>query len=211
MAQREASGAVALSCALGPRGVAEAEHIDRGEQSLPWYFGAVALVPHTGRVRRDASGLHYHVHNVEGTMNHSTRATRCFAVILALASIAIGCAISSDESMSGCRTNGGIEAVAPAAAVPLPDRSVALESTDDPTVNTADYLLESEAGASTQALTQAECDEQHTECFRACWKAKPPWPLKRGDAGHYKYCTSKCLAEYMACLAKAGLLKTLIA
>ena len=120
-------------------------------------------------------------------MNRSTRATRHHAAILALPFLAVGCANSVEESTSSRRTNGDAEV-----GVPAP----------------ADYLLESEPGVSEQALTQAECDKQHIECFRACWRAKPPWPLKKGDAGHYKYCTSKCLAEYMACLAKAGLLKT---
>lgn len=120
-------------------------------------------------------------------MNRSTRSTQHYAVILALPFLAVGCANSAEESLSGRWSNGDIEVVISAPA---------------------DYLLESEAGVSAQALTQAACDEQHIECFRACWTTKPPWPLKRGDAGHYKYCTSKCLAEYMACLAKAGLLKT---
>ncbi len=121
-------------------------------------------------------------------MSHSVRATRCRAVFLVLPFLAVGCATS--------------------VADPLPDRSVALESTRDPTANRADYSLEGEPGVSAQAATQAECDEPQIQCFRACWKAKPPWPLTRGDAGHYKYCQSKCLAEYMACLAAAGLLKT---
>jgi RHS repeat-associated protein len=47
-----------------------------------------------------------------------------------------------------------------------------------------------------------DCDQEHIECFRQCWNQNPPWPIKRGDKGHYKYCSSKCLAEYMACNAE---------
>jgi len=141
-------------------------------------------------------------------MNHSTRATRRCAAILALPFLAIGCTIPAEERLPGRSINNGIEAVAPAAAIPFPDSPAALATTNDLSANTAKYPLESEPGVSAQALTQAECDEQHVECFRSCWEARPPWPLKRGDAGHYKYCTSKCLAEYMACLTKAGLLRT---
>jgi len=56
-------------------------------------------------------------------------------------------------------------------------------------------------------LVSAEelCDKAHIQCFDDCWKVAPPkeWGKKRGD-GHYRYCTSKCLNEYMACLKAAG-------
>ena len=47
-----------------------------------------------------------------------------------------------------------------------------------------------------------DCDQEHIDCFRGCWKKCPPWPIDRGSGGHYRYCSSKCLAEYMACLAE---------
>jgi RHS repeat-associated protein len=45
------------------------------------------------------------------------------------------------------------------------------------------------------------CDQEHIDCFRDCWKRCPPWPIENGKRGHYLYCQSKCLAEYMACEA----------
>jgi hypothetical protein len=63
------------------------------------------------------------------------------------------------------------------------------------------------SGSSTLAVTEADCDQKHIECFRRCWSATPPWPITKGKAGHYKYCQSKCLTEYLACLAAAGLVR----
>lgn len=48
-----------------------------------------------------------------------------------------------------------------------------------------------------------DCDAEHIACFRHCWNARPPWPLKYGDKGHDKYCTKKCREEYMECLKQA--------
>jgi RHS repeat-associated protein len=47
-----------------------------------------------------------------------------------------------------------------------------------------------------------DCDQEHIQCFRDCWKTKPPWPITKGSSGHYLYCQSKCLAEYMDCEAE---------
>ena len=47
-----------------------------------------------------------------------------------------------------------------------------------------------------------DCDQEQIECFRRCWNAEPPWPIERGRRGHYLYCQSKCLAEYMACIGE---------
>jgi RHS repeat-associated protein len=47
-----------------------------------------------------------------------------------------------------------------------------------------------------------DCDQEHIECFRRCWNQNPPWPIKRGSGGHYRYCQSKCLAQYMECRAE---------
>jgi RHS repeat-associated protein len=46
-----------------------------------------------------------------------------------------------------------------------------------------------------------DCDQEHIECFRKCWSQCPPWPIDRGKRGHYLYCQSKCLAQYMECEA----------
>jgi hypothetical protein len=50
-----------------------------------------------------------------------------------------------------------------------------------------------------------DCDKEHILCFRQCWRRKPPWPIEKGKSGHYAYCASKCLAEYMACEAERAL------
>ena len=47
-----------------------------------------------------------------------------------------------------------------------------------------------------------DCDQEQIECFQRCWNQNPPWPIERGNAGHYKYCQTKCLAEYMECVAE---------
>jgi hypothetical protein len=48
----------------------------------------------------------------------------------------------------------------------------------------------------------ADCDQQQIDCFRRCWRRKPPWPIDKGSSGHYRYCQSKCLAEYMICIGQ---------
>jgi hypothetical protein len=53
-----------------------------------------------------------------------------------------------------------------------------------------------------------DCDQEQIDCFRRCWASKPPWPIKKGKAGHYGYCQTKCLGEYMECLAEEGLRRT---
>jgi RHS repeat-associated protein len=47
-----------------------------------------------------------------------------------------------------------------------------------------------------------DCDAEHIECFRKCWNQCPPWPIERGKKGHYMYCQTKCLVEYMECVAE---------
>jgi RHS repeat-associated protein len=45
------------------------------------------------------------------------------------------------------------------------------------------------------------CEIAQIQCFRRCFNSPAPWPMKKGDMWHYRYCESKCLAEYMACKA----------
>lgn len=85
--------------------------------------------------------------------------------------------------------------------------AISAEEPPEPTAETAEHPQESATGVSAQALTQAECDEERTFRFQECWQAEPPLPLKKGDAGHYKHCASKCLGKYMDCLSKAVVLK----
>jgi hypothetical protein len=47
-----------------------------------------------------------------------------------------------------------------------------------------------------------DCDQEHIECFRDCWRRKPPWPIDKGGSGHYRYCSALCLAEYMECIGE---------
>lgn len=46
-----------------------------------------------------------------------------------------------------------------------------------------------------------DCDKEQIQCFRKCWRRKPPYPMENHKGSHYRYCQSKCLAQYMACLA----------
>jgi hypothetical protein len=51
-----------------------------------------------------------------------------------------------------------------------------------------------------------DCDKEQIECFRRCWKRKPPYPSERGDPGHYAHCQETCLRAYEDCLARNKLL-----
>ena len=46
-----------------------------------------------------------------------------------------------------------------------------------------------------------DCDAEHIDSFNACYEGAAPWPCKYQDHCHYAYCQTKCLVEYMACLA----------
>lgn len=53
-----------------------------------------------------------------------------------------------------------------------------------------------------------DCNKEHIQCFRDCWKEKPPYPYgAKGSDGHNRYCTETCRKEYVACMKKAGLMK----
>jgi len=52
-----------------------------------------------------------------------------------------------------------------------------------------------------------DCSKEQIICFRRCWNSNPPWPIEKGKRGHYLYCQSKCLAEYLECVAEGGLEK----
>jgi hypothetical protein len=129
------------------------------------------------------------------------------AALLCLSVVAGGCSALVEPQD---RDPGqSIERVAPAAESSLPEVSEGSEcEVFDRSAEAATHAPEGPTGSSALALTEADCDSQHVECFQRCWSAKPPWPITKGKAGHYKYCQSKCLTEYMACLAAAGLVRT---
>ncbi len=45
-----------------------------------------------------------------------------------------------------------------------------------------------------------DCDKEQIECFRRCWKKKPPSPIERGSPSHYSHCQNTCREAYMDCL-----------
>jgi hypothetical protein len=45
-----------------------------------------------------------------------------------------------------------------------------------------------------------DCDQEQIECFRRCWKKKPPSPIERGSPSHYSHCQNTCREAYMDCL-----------
>jgi hypothetical protein len=45
-----------------------------------------------------------------------------------------------------------------------------------------------------------DCDKEQVECFRRCWKRKPPSPIERGGPSHYAHCQNTCREAYMDCL-----------
>jgi hypothetical protein len=45
-----------------------------------------------------------------------------------------------------------------------------------------------------------DCDQEHLDCFRQCWKRKPPSPIERGGASHYSHCQNTCREDYEDCL-----------
>lgn len=55
------------------------------------------------------------------------------------------------------------------------------------------------------ATPQEVCDKQHVACFHKCWKKTPPYPYEKGKQGHYEYCRTVCLKQYMECLESAKL------
>jgi hypothetical protein len=129
------------------------------------------------------------------------------APLFCLAVVAGGCTplLESQDRAPG----QGVERRILAAGSSLPDGSDGSESeVFESSTDAAIDAPEDPAGSSALALTEVDCDSQHVECFQRCWNAKPPWPITKGKAGHYKYCQSKCLTEYMACLAAAGLVRT---
>ena len=54
------------------------------------------------------------------------------------------------------------------------------------------------------ALKQRNCDQEQIDCFRRCWKRKPPYPRERNKHDHYEYCQETCLKQYMECLKATG-------
>ncbi|MFL5357847.1 hypothetical protein [Archangium sp.] len=45
-----------------------------------------------------------------------------------------------------------------------------------------------------------DCQAEHEECFRECWKkSRPPYPHKH-DEWYYKRCTSDCSKAYNECV-----------
>ncbi|MCY1083182.1 hypothetical protein [Archangium lansingense] len=45
-----------------------------------------------------------------------------------------------------------------------------------------------------------DCDQEQIECFRRCWKRKPPSPIERGSPSHYSHCQNTCREAYEDCL-----------
>jgi hypothetical protein len=45
-----------------------------------------------------------------------------------------------------------------------------------------------------------DCDKEQIECFRRCWKRKPPYPYKRGGHDHHAFCENTCREAYDDCL-----------
>jgi hypothetical protein len=47
---------------------------------------------------------------------------------------------------------------------------------------------------------ERDCQAEHEECFRVCWKkSRPPYPHKH-DEWYYKRCTSDCSKAYNECV-----------
>lgn len=45
-----------------------------------------------------------------------------------------------------------------------------------------------------------DCEKEQIECFRRCWKRKPPYPYKRGGHDHHALCANTCREAYDDCL-----------
>jgi hypothetical protein len=104
--------------------------------------------------------------------------------------------------------------------VPLPEPLVL----GDETSKSLPGQLDEPAGACSEALyieeplasgyvkvsvyeIEAACNALQIKCFRKCYNRAPPkgkgWT--KGDGDHYKYCQSMCLAEFMECRRKLGI------
>jgi len=80
---------------------------------------------------------------------------------------------------------------------------------EDGTYDGALYSVEEPLTSGIELVSAEEdCNNEHIQCFRDCWKKKPPYPYgaKRGD-GHYRYCTETCRKAYVECMKKAGLMR----
>jgi hypothetical protein len=45
-----------------------------------------------------------------------------------------------------------------------------------------------------------DCDEEHVQCFDACWNTKSlPWPYTKRDGWFHEYCTKQCRQRYLDC------------
>ena len=91
-------------------------------------------------------------------------------------------------------------------------KSLPVEQYEEPAGSCSDALYIEEPTASGYVNTsvheiEAACNALQIQCFRKCYNSAPPkgrgW--KKGDGDHYKYCQSMCLAQFMECRRKMGI------
>lgn len=91
-------------------------------------------------------------------------------------------------------------------------KSLPVEQNDEMAGACSEALYIEEPNASGYVNTsvheiEAACNALQIECFRKCYNKAPPkgkgW--KKGDGDHYKYCQSMCLAQFMECRRKMGI------
>ncbi len=91
-------------------------------------------------------------------------------------------------------------------------KSLPVEQYEEPAGACSDALYIEEPMASGYVAVsvieiEAICNGLQIECFRKCFNKAPPkgkgW--KKGDGDHYKYCQSMCLAQFMECRRKLGI------
>jgi hypothetical protein len=68
--------------------------------------------------------------------------------------------------------------------------------------NLYEYVRDNPTGHKDLLGLKRDCDALHNQCWRDCWAKCPPWPCKKGDSCHYRYCEAKCQALYMGCMAE---------
>ncbi len=153
------------------------------------------------------------------------RTTRICAVISAGMMLVIGLPACTSASMSAPRSADHETPTVQQASAAVPEpmmtplvlgdetsKSLPVEQDAEPAEACSDALYIEEPNASgyvTASVIEIEaiCNGLQIECFRKCYNKAPPkgkgW--KKGDGDHYKYCQSMCLAQFMECRRKLGI------
>lgn len=158
------------------------------------------------------------------TKRNERVSTRVCAVISACLLVVLGLPACTGGALPSARSTAENEP-SPARqqidVMPVPEplvfgdetsKSLPVEQYEEPDGACSNALYVEEPMASGYVKTsvheiEAICNALQIECFRKCFNKAPPkgkgW--KKGDGDHYRYCQSMCLAQFMECRRKLGI------